>query len=268
MIQFNTTNISDSLNSGGLRVGDLSSCEVVLLFASCRGIPHLNYLNRYNDDHGKPFFICFIDPYVFAMHNKKAEDDENVKDIIGRATIFIHEHYENYGMFNTSSDCNENAYMLGLSPRLDISIPNFNNISILINDQIMFGGEFSERVRMCGNPLSHELIGELRDRGESSLARWRKSCEKTSFPEFSDYFDENWKKVRMFTSSNHISNHYTVPLFSMMCKKFLGINIEAEYERMLHGYDLFSDKNGTPVTQYDRDAFGIKWNEPTVELKI
>lgn len=268
MTQLNTINVDESVHTGGLRTGDDSSKDVILIFASCRGVPHLNYFKRYNDDHGKPFMICFVNPHSFEMQNKKPESDDKLKEICGRATVFIHEHYQSYGWFNTDRSCVQNAYQLGVAPRTDISIPNWHNHSVILNDQIVFGGAFCEKVRMCGNPLSDRLLDEFKLNGESALNKWRESCLKTSFPEFVDYFDAHWTLERMFTSNSHVSNYYTVPLFSMLCRKFLGIALSQAYEKMLHGYDLFTDKGGVPVTQYDRDAFGVKWDEPNGELMI
>lgn len=277
MEQINTINTKDALRKGGFRTGNPQSKDVILIVASCRGIPHLNYLNRYNNDHGQPFYICYIDPYNFRYgkndelldHIQSINEEVasgRMNDILSRTTILIHEHYQSYGKLNTSKHCDENIFQIGLNPRLRISIPNWNAMWVFFQDMVSFNEELKNHVRNNGGALQQEMFEKLKASGLKNIEGWKFDCRKTSFPEFVEYFEETWQHKRMFNSLNHVTFHYTVPLFSMLCRKFLGIRLGTEYENMLYEYDLFSDKGGTQITKYDIDAYRLKWDEETVEL--
>ena len=73
---------------------------------------YLNYLARWNEAHN-PYTIHYINPFdwhwnaadelVDMEKNIDAkEQDQSILSVIAGTSIFIHEHFGNYGMFNTS----------------------------------------------------------------------------------------------------------------------------------------------------------------------
>src|SRR5439155_26754240 len=78
--------------------------RTALLVGSCRCVPYVNYLQ------GQPLHLYVIEPNDYHWNEQgapvdlekaldEAETSERILSIIKSAGIFIHEHYENFGMF-------------------------------------------------------------------------------------------------------------------------------------------------------------------------
>lgn len=218
--------------------------ETILIVGSCRCVAFINYLNRYNDSAGKPFRIHAIEPFTFSEAQRdKMETDERVLGILKSTTIFLHEHYVSYRMFNTSRDAAENIYQHGMDPRLDISIPNFHDHMILENDYIAYG------------QTAPENYAEL---GEAAVKKFCDLCLLTSFPEMYLYFWQNWRTKRLFWRPNHTSAEFTIYLFRRMNEKFLKLDLSEEFWNAASQEDLFRDPH-TSVTENDVRNYGLTW---------
>src|SRR6185369_1572662 len=78
--------------------------EQILLLGSCRTLPYLSYLKRWNDTNGDRFTIRRMDACdwtVSGVDIASLETDERILKVIASTNIFIHEHLESYGMLNT-----------------------------------------------------------------------------------------------------------------------------------------------------------------------
>lgn len=248
--------------------------ESILIVGSCRSVPYLNYLHRYNEMAGKPFRIQFVEPWNYHWNEAggeqdfeaallKAESDERILAALGDATIFIHEHYSGAGMFNTSVDSEKNIYQFGLQPRLNITIPNFHDVWALGREQVMFDHDLHNRLVSQG--LTDELFHEMRDRGLREVSKFLKVCSLSDFPEMGPYFQEHWKKERMFAKGNHVNRNFTIPLFRWMNEKFLHLYLGDDFWNPASQEDLFGN-DITPMTQFDVDAYGLQWPEPIQPL--
>ena len=250
---------------GLFQCGNPHSAEVVFMMGSCRGVPHLNFLNEANSLIGQRFKIYYVDPHDFHwdegenlvdIHEAidRASRDTRITDALRSATIFIHEHYANYGCFNTDRSAPGNIYDHGMAAPLDICLPNFHNKYIL----------FQEIVDHIPSIKSYwSSVDVAKQVGTDSITAFKEMCAKTSFPEFADYFEANMRRVRMFFSNNHVSHHFTVPLFRMMNEKFLHLPLtETFYQRLYQTPDMYSSQSVVPLTQHDVDAHGWQWDEP------
>lgn len=244
--------------------------ESILVMGSCRSVPYLNYFNRYNEMAGKPFRIQFIDPWNLHWNEAggeqdfdaallRAETDERILTALRDATIFAHEHYENAGMFNTYSKSEKTIYQFGLKPRLNITIPNFHDKWILGLEQVMFDHALRDKLAVHGR-VTEPLFEEMRERGLAEVRKFLGVCSLSDFPEMADYFQNHWRNIRMFAKGNHVSKEFTLPIFRWMNEKFLHLPLNNDFWYGASQEDLFAN-DITPMTQFDVDAYGLKWPE-------
>lgn len=265
-----TLDIKQQRFNGLFQTGNPDSKEVVFMMGSCRGVPHLNFLN---EAHGGRFKIYYVDPHDFhwdADENltdihaaiDRVAEDPRVVEAIRSATIFIHEHYANYGCFNTDHSAAGNIYERGMAAPVDICLPNFHGRFILFQEILDF-----DKAQLV--PITDDWPAIAKTVGATNIGAFKAMCAKTSFPEFADYFEENMRRVRMFFSNNHVSHHFTIPLFRMMNEKFLHLPVDqAFYDALYRSEDLYASHGVVPLTRHDVEAHGWQWDEPIHELKL
>jgi hypothetical protein len=178
----------------------------------------------------------------FEEELTKLETNERILSILKSTNIFIHEHYEKFGLFNTSKESAKNIYQFGITPDMDISVPNFHDHWILENDYQGFA------------PCPDDYI----QKGEAEIDKFCTVCELSSFPEFAQHFKENWRSTRFFWRPNHVSAAFTIYIFRRMNSRFLNLNLTDDFWNPARQEDLFSYPC-TQVTQRDRDGYDIKW---------
>lgn len=266
----NTLNIKSKRFDGLFQCGNPDSKEVVFMMGSCRGVPHLNFLNA---AHNGRFKIYYVDPHDFHWDaNDNLVDlhvaidavakDSRVLDALRSATVFIHEHYANYGCFNTDRNAPGNIYDHGMAAPVDICLPNFHGKFILFQEILDNNPDLKDN-------LGPTAFGRTKQIGIDSIAAFKEMCALTSFPEFADYFEENMRRHRMFFSNNHVSHHFTIPLFRMMNEKYLHLPLTQEfYDSLYRTPDMYANHGVVPLTNYDVAAHGWQWNEPLTELKL
>ncbi len=227
----------------------------VLILGSCRAMPYLNYFAPWNGMSGDGMTIRYINP--FDWHWNRLEQEVNLEEVINgletdekmigilKATdIFVHEHFGNYGMFNTDRASEKNIYQFGMAPRIDISIPNFNDHFILHDDFLNVGQQ---------PPDNYPELGE------AAVRKFCNLCELTSFPEMGEHFRENWRKKRFFWAPNHISAEFSLYIFRLMNEKFLQFPLTDQFWNHVGGDDMYRDPH-TAVHPKDIAAYGLTWN--------
>lgn len=231
-----------------------SGPETIFILGSCRTLAFANYLIRWNNGEGKNrFTIRRIDPCDLHWNSqgqnvdvepllKAMETDERVLSTIRSASIFIHEHLHNYAMFNTDKEADKTIYQFGMNAATDISIPNFHDRFILYMDFCDF----------------HALTDHWSQQGEKAVQEFIDLCALTSFPEFGEYFQKNWRTTRFFWRPNHTSAAFTLKIFELMNDKFLQLPLSEEFWAGARTEDQFSSPH-TSVTQHDIDAYGLTW---------
>lgn len=248
----------------------------ILIIGSCRAVPYVNYFNQYNEIIGEIFTIYFIDPFNFHWneqddrvdYNQKLqelESDKRLLDMLKSTDIFIHEYYANAGMFNVNKSSGTNIYNFGLSPKIDITLPNFNDIFILTQEILNFNIELKKQAIQdlnVLNKLSKQTLEQIQSIREQNLNKFYDICSKTDFPDFAHFFKANYKKYRLFWTFNHVSKWYNIYLFLEICKK-LQITTNDKLESAISEHDLFAN-NFTPLCEYDE---GFQFNEEIKPLK-
>lgn len=226
----------------------------ILIVGSCRTIAFLNYLIRWNDGEGKnQFTIRRIDPCDWHFNEQgemidirpalaTAETDPRILSVLKSSTIFLHEHFANYDIFNTDRSAERHIYQLGVNAATDISIPNWHDTFVLYNDFMDFNA----------------MTPDWTEKGEAAIQKVCDLCQLTSFPEMGDYIRDNWRKIRFFWRPNHTSKHFTLKIFELMNEKFLHLPLSDEFWNGARQEDLFQFPN-TAVTDHDREAYGLTW---------
>lgn len=230
----------EQLKHGYYRTGN--GPEHLLLIGSCRSIPYLYYLDLWNIRHGR-FTISFIDPcnwnwnlnedrvdYEAAINAKEA--DPAILELLTSAQIYIHEYYENYGMFNSSPDNQKNIYQFGLKPQLNICIPNFNDYFIL---------------------------GQPKEVGLENLEKFYSVCRLSSFPEMEEYFKANWRTKRFFWSNNHVAKEFTLFIFKQMDERFLHLGFDEWFWQEIPKHDIYAAGPVINPTAGDIANYNLLW---------
>lgn len=237
----NTVNTKhEQLRNGCFESG--SGPEKILIIGSCRSVPYVEYLKRANEATGGRFTVRYIDPFSWHWNERddfidfeakinSLETDPRILEILSSTAIYLHEYYDSFGMFNSSRDNPKNVYQFGLNPRLDICIPNFNDVMIL---------------------------GQPKEDGEAALEKFYSICRQTSFPEMEAHFRQHWRTTRFFWTHNHVSRHFTLFIFRLLNEKFLHLHLSDKFWNDIAPLDLLGNTPG-PVTQADRDNHGIQW---------
>lgn len=266
--------------------GNPESKEVILILGSCRAVPYLNYLDHYNQTHGNRFKIFCIDPINMqvdmagnALDTKALltalEADKHFLDILKSVTIFIHEGLSSFGILNTvrepcsksmgsSRACElgtkacevyhseeKNIYGHGMAPEIDINVPNFHDCIILVNDFAQLYPTAFATMLQIENYILYE--------GNTHIARFCSICEKSSFPEFGPWFRENYLKVRLFHSFNHVSAAFTREIFRLANEKFLHLDLDdAFWQHPDVTHDMYANVS-TKLTDLDRKWRTYEW---------
>lgn len=235
---------------------------VIVILGSCRVLGYVNYFARLNVEN--KYTICLINLVNFAFNQsgtqvdpteftKQFENKPVLMDMIKRCKWFIHEHAENFDFLNTSLVNRNtpdftgyergNIYQKGMDPEIDISVPNFNDHLILENDWPAYGSP---------TPDNYTELGR------AEIEKFCNICKLTSFPEFAEYFRDNWTITRFFWKPNHVSAAFTLYIFKLMDEKFLHLGLTDDFWRGARTEDLYQFPN-TMVTDRDRKGYSITW---------
>lgn len=267
----NTVNIKEQqLQSGFFKVG--SGPENILIVGSCRAVPYVTYLNEWNELNGNRFSIHFIDPFSwnwdineqrvdYNAELLKQEDNSELLSLLANTDIFIHEYYSNAGMFNCDRNAEKNIYQYALNPRLDVTIPNYNDVFVLVSEIVKFDPECRAMAIQDYNvngKLSDLTLDKIIEVKHNNLQRFYNICSKTDFPEFAELFANNYKHTRLFWTFNHISKTFTQAIFRLMNEKFLKLDLSGH---KLNETDLYAN-NYTYLSEYD---YGYTWANETIK---
>ena len=240
------------LANGYYRTG--SGPTHVLILGSCRTMAFLNYLSRWNNMSDGSMTISSVNPFdwhwdsndqlveSFEKAIDSLETDERILSLLGSADIFIHEHFGNYGMFNTSKEATKNIYQFGMKAGVDISIPNFHDHFIFYNDFATTGA----------------VPDDWSERGLLAIEKFCSICKLSDFPDMAEYFKENWTKLKMCYTPNHTSKYFTLWLMKSMNEKFLRLPLTKEFWEAVSEEDMFASPC-TTITDQDRQAYELQY---------
>lgn len=257
-----------------------SGKEVILIMGSCRVAPYVWYFELLNERMNNRFTIHTIDPFNWNWNEKdervdynevlhNLETDERLLLMIKSVNIFIHEYYIHAGMFNTQQDVHSlGIYHYGMSPSIDLCIPNWNDYFVLFGDIVSFDLEIRKKAIQDYNvlgKLSNQTEQDILAVRESNLKKFYEVCNKSSFKGFEKVFRFNLTRKRFFWTYNHVSNHFTFAIF-MEIMFILGLQPETELCNAIMKEDMFAN-NFTYLTEYDIKWFGYDWGEEVKPLR-
>lgn len=270
----NTVNTKQGqLTDGYFKTG--SGDELLLVIGSCRSVPYLNYLEKYNNQNGNMFTIAFIDPFNF-LYDKydnridgeanidSLETNESILYLLKSTSIIIHEYYSNYGMFSFDLNKDKNIYGFGLNPKIDVCIPNFNDNFILCRDIATFDTRIRKAIEQDINvigKISANTLLEMKYLSRKGVNKFYSVCEKSDIPEMGEYFSKNFQKTRLWHTYNHVNKKFTMAIFNFLDEKFLHLSLSKDFYDDQE--DIFAN-SFTSLTQFDLDIWGYEWDE---ELK-
>ncbi len=266
------------LEEGAYRVG--GGKETMLIMGSCRAVPYINYLNEWNKIHNR-FTIYFIDPFNWNWDKKdnrvdysevlkRLETDKNILDIFSKTKVFIHEYYKNFGMFNTLNDGDINIYEFGMKPETDICIPNFNDHFILLGDIYTFDPYIQNKVNIdikLTGEISEETERQIVELSKNNIEKFYEVCRMSDVPEMEIYFKENFTKVRLFWTHNHIAKAFTLFNFKAINDKFLKLDMTGVWNKVENMEDMYAN-NYTFLTEYDIKFHRYSINEEIKKFTI
>jgi len=262
----NTVNIKQAqLRTGYFKTG--SGPRNVFIMGSCRVVNYVNYFAAMPQ-----FTVYTLDPfnwnwdvnddrvdYIGAL--KQQETNQDLLDMFAGCEIFIHEWYENAGMFNIKE-----IYNFGLKPDIDICIPNFNDLFILFKDIITFDSDMRKLAAQDFNVLgrlSSSTEEAIMDVSRFNLSRFEIVCMLSDIPEMWDYFNTYWTSQRLFWSYNHTTKWFTLAVFDFINREWFNGTLNVDRNHV----DIFAN-NYTHVSEYDFKNYGIQWDEPIKKLSL
>lgn len=274
----NTVSIKQQqLTSGYFTIG--SGPEVILVMGSCRVAPYVEYLHQWNLANGNRFTINSIDPfnwnwninddrveYIGAL--KELETNHELLEMLKSVDVFLHEWYQNAGMFNCDKNATDGIYSFGIKAKIDVCIPSFNDLFILFGDIITFDSEMRRMAMQDYNvlgKLSEQTEAAIMEVSQNNLRKFGKVCYLSDVPEMANYFLANWLNKRFFHSYNHVSKDFTLAVFKFINDKFLHLDLSKGFDE--NHVDIFAN-NQTKLTEYDLKYYNFKWPDAEViELK-
>lgn len=267
---------SAQLRDGFFQSG--SGPTTVLILGSCRTLHYINYLERWNNGSANKLTVLRIDPFDWHWNQNdeivdlesalsECERDERILSALRRTDIFIHEHYQYFGMFNTNKAAPKNIYQFGLNPHTDICFPNFHDRFILFNEQIHFDDEARALAQADSGDLSVATKYFMRHKGMVALDKFYAICRLSSFPEMAEHFRDTWTRTRYFWTGNHVSRHFTLYLFRQMNDRFLHLPLDDAFWNDAEQVNLFATPCAA-VTKFDVEAYGLDWGCPIEPLKL
>jgi hypothetical protein len=274
----NTINIKQAqLTTGFYTVG--TGETVILIMGSCRVCPYINYFDEWNRQNGNKFTIHTLDPFNWNWNINddrvdymeallKCESSLSILNMLASVDVFIHEYYQNAGMFNCDLTAQKNIYNYGLKPSIDICIPNFNDLFILAGDIVSFDAEIRKNAIADYNvlgKLSEQTEKQIFEKSQDNARKFGNICLLSDIPEMGTYFLQEWINKRLWWTYNHVTKNFTLFIFEMLCKK-IGLETSSQLIEEISKEDMFAN-NYTYLTEYDMKFYNFKWGEEIKPLR-
>lgn len=248
-----------------------SGSEKILVMGSCRVAPYVEYLNIWNEANGNRFTIYSLDPFNWNWNDKdertdyesallKLESDGRLLSMISSVDIFIHEYYQNAGMFNVSKGDSKTIYDFGMNAKIDICLPNWNDVFVLFRDIITFDVDIRKKAMQDINvsgKISEQTLNEMYEVSKKGLNKFYDVCLKSDVPEMKEFFQKEFTKTRLFHTYNHVAKSFTLKMFSLINENFLHLDLDDGFWFSVQE-DMFAN-SFTPLTEYDVKFYGYDW---------
>lgn len=253
-----------------------SGMEVILIMGSCRVTPYVQFFHDWNKENGNRFTIHSIDPFNWnwdVANNRvdyqaaleEVEQNKVLLNMLASVDVFIHEYYQNGGMFNTNKDGEKNIYQFGLNPKTDICIPSFNDRFVLVADIVKFDTEIRKKVMQDYNvtgKLTDLTLSEIDAIRGRNLLKFFEVCELSDLPEVGSVIKGMYKTTRFWHNYNHVNKNFTRLVMASILGK-IGIVISSEFNEYLTNTSDMYANIFTSITEYD----DVQWDEPIKPLQ-
>lgn len=276
----NTIHIKKAqLRDGYFKIG--SGPENILIMGSCRVCPYVEWLNKWNDENGNRFTIYSLDPFNHNWDEKdervdydkallNCESNVNLLKMLRSIDVFVHEYYQNAGMFNCNKSAEKNIYQFELEPTVDVCLPNWNDVFVLFGDIVTFDNAARTSAiqdMIVTGGLTTVTKGLILSIASNNLEKFYGICKKSDIPEMEEYFRDNLKRKRLFWTYNHTATPFNWFIFLRLCKRFLDIELTNLFIQQIYVMpDMFAN-NYTHLTEYDVEFYGFQWGEPIKPLR-
>jgi hypothetical protein len=268
------------LHQGYFAIG--SGPEKMLIMGSCRVCPLVEYFRIWNEKNDNRFTIYSIDPFNFNWNVnddrvdydaalQKQESNQKLLDVLKSVDYFFHEYYQNGGMFNTFKDDLHNRktiYHFGLNPKVDICLPNYNDVFVLFGDIVTFDIEMRKKAMQDYNvtgKLSEQTQREIFEISQRNLEKFYEVCRKSDMPKMEEFFRQKFTSKRLFWTYNHVSKEFTFAIFIELLYR-LALEPSPQVLNEAFKEDMFAN-NYTYLTEYDIKWYGYEWNEEIKPLR-
>jgi len=263
-----TTNIIEAFTKDNRFFSVGSGNETILIQGSCRMVAYANYLNEWNKKHNR-FKIYIILPYLFGTKENinSLENNQEFLNLIKDTKIHISEYIgfekpkfpmlpkpANLGILNYSQQMATNIYQFGMNPDIDIVVPSWDDHFVLWNDILNFNKDLKDRFDLNPEEVNKEIYWITQEH----YNKFFQNTSKTDFPEFIDYFYENFRDFRMCWTMNHNTKNFTLPLFRMINDKFLKLDLDGYFWNAISQHDHLQG-NCTQLTKYDIEYYNYNW---------
>ena len=171
-------------------------------------------------------------------------------------------------MFNCDLRAEKNIYNFALKPSIDICIPNFNDLFILAGDIVSFDAEIRKNAIADYNvlgKLSEQTEKKIFEKSQENARKFGSICLLSDIPEMSTYFLQEWLNKRLWWTYNHVTKHFTLFIFKILCNK-LELQTSPEFIDEISKEDMFAN-NYTYLTEYDMKFYNFKWGEEVRPLR-
>jgi len=225
----------------------------ILFLGSCRMSPIMYYLSLLRPELN---IYCIYVPF-WDSNSKLKFPKEPIEKILPNAELIVTESVKNNSILNTSRKCTENFFDEFNTKIEEIRLPNYI-LSMYLYDIVHVELKDDEFV-LCDNTKKQckEIFGNSRERLANSM-------RNSGFAAIDTFFNENFTKIKMFSTINHPTTIVSMLTFKIMAQR-LGIKqLSLEFFKHISKHHLLSG-NSIPITRFDVENYGFQFKSTVFE---
>jgi hypothetical protein len=266
MISFAAT--KSQIDKKQFTIYDNKCLKNITFLGSCRLSPLIEIFQNTKKIR-EEYNICYIICYIYKFEEKELPYNE-INEILSRTDVLIHEFITSFDDLNTDKSKEFNVYKkFNFNPKIDICVPNFDLTFTL--EHILKDNEKERnyvKYLIENDKVNEENIFILYEKYFiSSFKRLLTNIDRTSIPELSNYMKSNFKKIRLFNSTNHTSNVLCLEIGLNILNNFFQIKPDESFLENYYNHQEFLGGNEL-FSKYDKmyHNFIFTTNDETEEL--
>jgi hypothetical protein len=228
----------------------------ILFLGSCRMSPIMYYLSLLRPELN---IYCIYVPF-WDSNAKLKFPKESIEKTLPNTEAIVTESVKNNSILNTSRKCAENFFDEFNTEIEEIRMPNYI-LSMYLYDIVNMELKDDEFV-LCDNTKKKckEIFGNSRERLGNSMIN-------SGFAAVNKFFNENFMKIKMFSTINHPTTIVSMLTFKIMAQR-LGIKqLSLEFFKHISKHHLLSG-NSTPITRFDFENYGFQFKSTVFENDV